>query len=397
MLFDSVNCKFCAPTSMTSSRAVAESFSQGFGVILTLGIYDLDLRYFDCSWLSNYTTEEEKLFIGGYESIRINSVIVSRLGEDYENEMKAIGIIQNMFDARHNPTKDEKVNNKTINTITNLLINREDEFNDNYISVNKMKKGKSNSRSKSRSRNQQSPIIGAVSGAQAFHEHVKSYPELPIDEILRFDDDEKGVRFKPLFEFKRPKASQSVIEDINSNPNKVQASIPEYVKHMFDHFCDKWTNVITIDIWKFNNSEEYAQFKSRWDRVIVSEDNCYVAIDFICKLFPNVNGIYIENGFRFTSLSFKKIFDTLMENKGDVFQNLNEIRIENCQFNDKVYTFEIQKYISQVHQEFRKKLGWEISYIDPNKGQLNDSKIIESNNKPYVVMIYNDNYDNTPK
>ena len=71
---------------MTTSRVVAESFSQGFGLLLTLTMYDSDLRYFDCSWLSNYPTEEEKLFVGGYESIRIASIIHLRLKETHDDD-----------------------------------------------------------------------------------------------------------------------------------------------------------------------------------------------------------------------------------------------------------------------------------------------------------------------
>ena len=47
LMFDSIICKFCAPTSMTTSRAVAESFSNGFGLILEIKVYDNGVRYFD--------------------------------------------------------------------------------------------------------------------------------------------------------------------------------------------------------------------------------------------------------------------------------------------------------------------------------------------------------------
>ena len=49
---------------MTTNRGVAESFSKGTGLILTLTMYDLDLRFFDCSFLSCYASEDERLFCG---------------------------------------------------------------------------------------------------------------------------------------------------------------------------------------------------------------------------------------------------------------------------------------------------------------------------------------------
>lgn len=119
-VFDRIHCKFCAPTSMTTSRAVAESFSKGFGLILTLKMYDSDLRHFDCSWLSSYPTEEEKLFIGGYGFIKLSSIMISRIGHNYKHYVCAIGIIQNMLDGRHHPEEHGNIHHRTMKAVRNL-------------------------------------------------------------------------------------------------------------------------------------------------------------------------------------------------------------------------------------------------------------------------------------
>eukprot|EP01083_Nonionella_stella_P300997 1030386_1 len=200
LVFDCINCKFCAPTSMTTSWSVAQSFSQGFGLILALTMYDSDLRFFDVSWLSNYPTEEERLFIGGNGFIQLSNVILVRLGHNYEHYISAIGLIQNMFDARHNPQKE--IHSKVINAVTSLLHSKIKQYESNRLPVMQM--------------------------------------QLGVDNVL----------------------SHVKLETSNSVYLMRVADIPLYIQQLFDYFCQNWDRTITIDVAKFASKQgDYKIFK----------------------------------------------------------------------------------------------------------------------------------------
>eukprot|EP01083_Nonionella_stella_P007953 22899_1 len=179
LVFESIYCRFCAPTSMSTKRSVAQFFSPNNGLILQLTIYDFDLHFFDVSWLSNHPRESERLFIGGHSAMRINSIALSRLGHNYKHYMAAIGIIQNMFDARaiNSIDQDYKIPNRTINVIKNLF-------------------------------------------------------------FIKY----RQAMSSPLF-------------------YEVLVKIPQYIRQLWFNFCNKRDEQITVDITKFNKSNEYRQFK----------------------------------------------------------------------------------------------------------------------------------------
>eukprot|EP00484_Ammonia_sp_Unknown_P018760 CAMPEP_0197045890 /NCGR_PEP_ID=MMETSP1384-20130603/21682_1 /TAXON_ID=29189 /ORGANISM="Ammonia sp." /LENGTH=79 /DNA_ID=CAMNT_0042477575 /DNA_START=60 /DNA_END=296 /DNA_ORIENTATION=- len=67
------------PTSTTKWEEVALKFSGPKGVILTLNNetefgQPAELTGFNCSWLSRYREEDERLFCGGWQPINIESV-----------------------------------------------------------------------------------------------------------------------------------------------------------------------------------------------------------------------------------------------------------------------------------------------------------------------------------
>ena len=91
-----------------------------YSVLTFISDHNLSVYFVYSSWLSNYPTEDEKLLIGGYESVQLNSIIISRLGHNYCHYIQAVGIIQNMFDGRTNPLR-RKIKKKTINAVNELI------------------------------------------------------------------------------------------------------------------------------------------------------------------------------------------------------------------------------------------------------------------------------------
>eukprot|EP01084_Bolivina_argentea_P053396 98008_1 len=73
MYFDSFVTQFCSPTSMTRQLTVAVSFCGTNGVILELTEFPSNHpRYFNCSIISRYPNEDERLFIGGFSAYSNN-------------------------------------------------------------------------------------------------------------------------------------------------------------------------------------------------------------------------------------------------------------------------------------------------------------------------------------
>ena len=70
--------RLCAPTSTTKQFEVAMNFSTENGIIMQINngsiVHSQYLRYFDCSWLSCFNEEDERLFCGGNYPLRVESV-----------------------------------------------------------------------------------------------------------------------------------------------------------------------------------------------------------------------------------------------------------------------------------------------------------------------------------
>eukprot|EP01084_Bolivina_argentea_P165124 286925_1 len=78
MPVSSFSTRLCSPTSVTKQISVAYHFAKDEGMIIQLnnnGHRRSDmLCMFDCSWISRYREEDERLLFGGYEKIRIESI-----------------------------------------------------------------------------------------------------------------------------------------------------------------------------------------------------------------------------------------------------------------------------------------------------------------------------------
>eukprot|EP01084_Bolivina_argentea_P196604 337025_1 len=95
MIFDSMSCIMYQPFSTTSSYHVAISFSNPGGMILEVRPSGATC-YFNCSWLSDFSYENEMLFIGCKEPILIIDIINIVTGEQHKIYTKAIALLDAM-------------------------------------------------------------------------------------------------------------------------------------------------------------------------------------------------------------------------------------------------------------------------------------------------------------
>ena len=80
MALPQFNMRLCGPTSTSTQVTVASKFAGDSGIVMQLNNNgDTNSGYlpiFDCSWISRFNGEEEKLLMGGLYRIRIESIII---------------------------------------------------------------------------------------------------------------------------------------------------------------------------------------------------------------------------------------------------------------------------------------------------------------------------------
>ena len=65
---------FSSPTSTSTQLPVAAIFANNDGIVLELGKYEDHVTFFDCTWLSCFSNEDERLFIHGDNYLKIDSI-----------------------------------------------------------------------------------------------------------------------------------------------------------------------------------------------------------------------------------------------------------------------------------------------------------------------------------
>eukprot|EP01084_Bolivina_argentea_P224095 379015_1 len=103
MIIPEFNMRLCGPTSTSKHKEVAMKFAGRGGMIIQLNNNGDErsrnsLSFFDCSWISRYSIEEEeRLFIGGAWMIRIESIIVIETKNNYEQQFHALFYLDAML------------------------------------------------------------------------------------------------------------------------------------------------------------------------------------------------------------------------------------------------------------------------------------------------------------
>jgi hypothetical protein len=103
LLFESTIARFASPTSTSTKLSVAVNFASEDGLILVLAKYGLDVCSFNCSWLSDFAGEEERLFVGGYQPLVITNILVMSCKTRLTLSIMAINILLMIVEARFKP------------------------------------------------------------------------------------------------------------------------------------------------------------------------------------------------------------------------------------------------------------------------------------------------------
>eukprot|EP01084_Bolivina_argentea_P308174 532795_1 len=88
-----------SPTSTSKHMEVSLNFATRDGMIIQLNNIGqaYEVPFFDCSWISKYVEEAERLFIGGWKMITIESVIVIESKKNFEEWFQALGFLDELF------------------------------------------------------------------------------------------------------------------------------------------------------------------------------------------------------------------------------------------------------------------------------------------------------------
>eukprot|EP01084_Bolivina_argentea_P273454 465808_1 len=120
MTFPSFVAHFCGPTSTTAQIAVATNFAKGKGIILEL-IKENEfscLKLFDCSWISRFSAEDERFFIGGDKPLRFASIRLVEQNQNLVHYVYAFTILNYVIEGH---TFEGKY---TVNKKGNYVINK---------------------------------------------------------------------------------------------------------------------------------------------------------------------------------------------------------------------------------------------------------------------------------
>eukprot|EP01084_Bolivina_argentea_P053826 98764_1 len=113
LYFNKFVTSFYGPTSTTKQMEVALIFSDEGGLLLQLqqsAYDDRNLKYFDCSLVSTFTNEDERLFCGGAYQIRFKSITLIKTATNLENFIRILTIFDNITNGRSTAASDDDLN-----------------------------------------------------------------------------------------------------------------------------------------------------------------------------------------------------------------------------------------------------------------------------------------------
>ena len=83
--------------------------------------------FFDCSWISTYPDEDERLFCGGWMFIRIQSVLIVDTNQNFEQILHALFLFDSMLSGGYWDGRDdvtiERIDIQIIEAFTEYSIN----------------------------------------------------------------------------------------------------------------------------------------------------------------------------------------------------------------------------------------------------------------------------------
>eukprot|EP01084_Bolivina_argentea_P096069 172714_1 len=120
--------RLCSPTSTSVQIQIAANFAKRTGMIIELSNHDgyaRRLRMCDCSWISRFVEEDERLFIGGDYPIRIKSIRIIYIHQNFElffGAMYMFNCMVNGIWTGHGEIKPTKTEKKIIKTLLDFKL-----------------------------------------------------------------------------------------------------------------------------------------------------------------------------------------------------------------------------------------------------------------------------------
>ena len=127
MYFNSFAASFNSPTSATTKLQIAHIFATDDGIIMELGqarygVKD-NVKYFNCSMVSCYGNEDERLFIQPYrrwQTLHILSIRNMSTNENYKDYIEALTVFQHLTQGMY-AFESCNVSKKTVGIINDLI------------------------------------------------------------------------------------------------------------------------------------------------------------------------------------------------------------------------------------------------------------------------------------
>eukprot|EP01084_Bolivina_argentea_P168723 292535_1 len=125
MNMPSFNIRLCSPTSTSCQIEVAIKFSGDHGIIIQLDNPNVKpycwLTGFNCSWISRYKEEDERLFFGGFYPVNIQSVRIRHTQQNFKKFIYALHYLDTMITGGEQA--HFTINEEDISVIKNLFAN----------------------------------------------------------------------------------------------------------------------------------------------------------------------------------------------------------------------------------------------------------------------------------
>merc|ERR1712154_572448 len=99
LFFDSTEIKLCGPVSTTASFHVATDIFGAGGLVLSIKNNRLNASFFDCVPWSDFVDEDEKLFIGGWQSFTFHTIrnLSTSVPQNYGIYVQVIVLFQSIL------------------------------------------------------------------------------------------------------------------------------------------------------------------------------------------------------------------------------------------------------------------------------------------------------------
>eukprot|EP01084_Bolivina_argentea_P059463 108596_1 len=136
LYFDSFIALFNSPTSTTTKLSIATIFAKNDGIILSLkaysdSVYHPDLKCFNCSYLSAFGNEDERLFIGGQYKLQFKSILLMDTSENCIYFTKSLSL----FDRAINADNLNEIEKRKVSILDYKIVNKliKCEINESFV------------------------------------------------------------------------------------------------------------------------------------------------------------------------------------------------------------------------------------------------------------------------